>query len=91
VQLVSLYGTAYDLEDGALTGEALRWSSSLDGDLGTGEGISTVDLSTGRHVITLRVTDSDGMVGEATREIEVITGGLEDKAVFMPIALRFFE
>ncbi len=63
--LVVLSGTASDLEDGGLPPAALAWSSDLDGPLGTGPEISTFDLSPGRHVITLRATDSDGQVAEA--------------------------
>jgi hypothetical protein len=56
---ISLAGSAWDLEDGPLGAEALTWSSSIDGVLGSGE-ILDVALSPGEHVITLTTEDSDG-------------------------------
>jgi hypothetical protein len=70
-QQVLLEGTAYDLEDGALGDAAFAWSSDRDGALGTGASLSTAELSTGTHVITLRVTDSDGMWQEAQRTLVI--------------------
>jgi hypothetical protein len=58
VNPVYLSGTAYDPDDGALTGSALAWSSNLQGSLGTGSSLS-VSLQPGNHVITLTATDSD--------------------------------
>lgn len=69
--LVRLEASAFDLEDRALSGDAIRWSSSLDGDLGTGGELSTRALSAGRHVLTATATDSDGLEGSATYELEV--------------------
>jgi len=51
-------GSASDAEDGSLTSK-LAWTSSIDGLLGTGSGFSKI-LSAGSHVITAKVTDSDG-------------------------------
>jgi hypothetical protein len=70
-QQVVLQGTAYDLEDGTLGDQAFEWSSSIDGVLGTGASLSTAELSTGHHVITLKVTDSDGKSSEVQRTIDV--------------------
>jgi hypothetical protein len=70
-QQVVLQGSAYDLEDGALDDPAFEWSSSIDGVLGTGASLSTTELSTGNHVITLKVTDSDGASSTAQRSIAV--------------------
>ena len=50
---VILHCAAWDLEDDALTGSSLRWTSSLDGFLGTGRLTSTAKLSVGNHVITV--------------------------------------
>lgn len=47
-----LEGSAYDLEDGALDGGLLNWSSDVDGFLGSGEYLVT-NLSKGLHIITL--------------------------------------
>jgi len=56
---VKLQATAYDLEDG-FTDLNIEWSSNIDGILGYGEELHLTELSPGRHIITLRVTDSTG-------------------------------
>jgi hypothetical protein len=76
-----LQGYAYDLEDGTLPDMALRWSSSRDGNLGTGSQV-LVSLSPGEHVITLTATDSDGNVTSAT--VRVYVG----HKVYLPLVLR---
>jgi chitinase len=58
-------GVANDLEDGALTGAALVWTSDLDGQLGTGETFNATP-SLGVHTITLTATDADSNSGIAT-------------------------
>jgi len=65
-----LQGYAYDLEDGALSDMALRWSSSRDGDLGTGSQ-ALVSLSLGRHTVTFTATDSDANTATATAQVVV--------------------
>jgi len=69
---VSFQGSAADPEDGALTGSALVWTSSLDGAIGTGASFSRSDLTAGSHVITLTATDADGRAGTATVDLVVI-------------------
>jgi hypothetical protein len=54
-----LSGTAYDVDDGVLSGTALAWSSNIQGALGTGSPLS-VQLQPGIHTIQLTATDSDG-------------------------------
>jgi hypothetical protein len=78
-QQVVLQGTAYDLEDGTLDDAAFAWSSSIDGALGTGATLHTAELSTGSHVLTLQVTDSDGMSGQAQRTIEIAEEGTPEE------------
>ena len=55
---IQFTGSATDPEDGDLTGDALVWTSSLDGEIGTGESFARSDLSVGQHTITLTATDS---------------------------------
>jgi hypothetical protein len=64
-------GLATDPEDGPLSGEALSWSSNVDGPLGTGAAIVVDHLSLGPHQITLSATDSDGMIGNSSIHIYV--------------------
>ncbi|MBK9714255.1 MAG: hypothetical protein IPO81_23555 [Kouleothrix sp.] len=73
-QQVVFQGSAYDVEDGQLADASLQWSSSIDGPLGTGATVSTVNLSTGTHVITLVATDSEGKTSQAQRTITVASG-----------------
>jgi len=40
---------------------AYLWESSIDGELSTSEDYSTSELSLGRHTITFRVQDNDGL------------------------------
>jgi len=76
-----LQGYAYDLEDGPLPETALRWSSSLDGDLGTGSQV-LANLSQGEHILTFTATDGDG--NSATATVRVNAG----HRVFLPQVLR---
>lgn len=79
-QATTLRGFATDPEDGQLTGANLRWLSSRDGLLGTGN-VRTVTLSPGpcpgggsappaEHVISLIATDS---AGNQTRTDRIVT------------------
>ena len=52
-------GIARDLEDGSLTGDSMVWTSSIDGQLNTGESFNALP-SEGVHTITLTATDGDG-------------------------------
>lgn len=65
-------GTASDAEDGELSGSALVWTSSIDGELGSGTAISVSNLSPGKHIITLTATDSYGGEGFAQIYIEIL-------------------
>jgi len=68
---VTFTGTGSDPEDGVLSGASLVWTSSLDGQIGTGATFSTTALRVGTHTITLKATDSKGATGSATRSIKV--------------------
>lgn len=60
-QPLALIGIAHDAEDGALRGNAVRWSSDRDGALGTGTTLWLArGLSAGTHTISMTITDSDG-------------------------------
>ncbi len=60
---IPFIGVGTDAEDGALTGSALVWTSSLEGQIGTGEMFNKSLTQAGLQVITLTVTDSDGNQG----------------------------
>jgi hypothetical protein len=71
-QEIILHGSAHDLEQGALVGDSLVWTSSLDGPLGTGKTLAVSQLSQGRHEISLTAVDADGMTSSATRVVYVM-------------------
>jgi len=58
---ITFSGSATDTQDGNLT-SSLKWTSNLDGQIGTGGSFSRT-LSSGTHVITATVTDAGGLVG----------------------------
>jgi hypothetical protein len=55
---IAFHGTSWDPEDRLLDGASMVWTSSLDGQIGTGRLFIKSDLSVGTHVITLTGTDS---------------------------------
>jgi hypothetical protein len=63
---ITFSGTATDANGGQLTGSALVWTSSIDGQIGTGETLITSALSAGDHDITLTATDSSGKSNSVT-------------------------
>lgn len=75
-------GSAFDLEDGTLSGPALTWTSNLDGALGSGETL-TKTLSVGQHTITLQAADSDSETVTGRVTIQVLADfdrdGLSDE------------
>ncbi len=70
-ETVTFTGSGADHEDGDLTGAALIWSSSLDGQIGAGTSFTRDDLSLGTHTITLTVEDTDGATATAAVTITV--------------------
>ncbi|AHG87655.1 glycoside hydrolase family 18 [Gemmatirosa kalamazoonensis] len=68
---VTFTGAGTDPEDGALSGASLVWTSSINGQIGTGTSFSTTTLSAGTHTITLTATDSKGAKGTVTRSITI--------------------
>jgi YD repeat-containing protein len=67
---VSFQAFVNDARDGNIAA-ATVWTSSLDGQFGTGGSFSVANLSTGRHQITATATDSDGLTGSAARTLTV--------------------
>jgi uncharacterized protein YjdB len=70
---ITFSGSGTDPEDGDLTGSALVWTSSLDGQIGIGASFTRDDLSTGTHTIRLTATDSDG--GSHTASVTITVYG----------------
>lgn len=68
--MITFSGTASDAEDTSLNGTDLIWTSSIDGQIGTGASFATV-LSAGVHVITASVTDSGNLSGSASITVNV--------------------
>ncbi|MEP6732128.1 MAG: PKD domain-containing protein [bacterium] len=68
---VAFAGSGNDAEDGALTGASLVWTSSRDGQIGTGTSFSSTNLSVGSHIITLTARDAQGATGTATRSLTI--------------------
>ena len=56
---VTLEGVGTDHEDGELPETSLVWTSSIDGEIGTGTLITVENFSLGTHTIRLRGTDTD--------------------------------
>ena len=84
-QTISLEGSAYDPEDGPLSGAALQWTSSLAGSLGSGTLLQLSDLITGTHVITLTARDSQGNTATATTQVLV---DVPQYSIYLPLVLR---
>lgn len=76
---VLFQGSAEDGEDGELTGEALEWTSDVDGDLGVGQSLEVVPSSDTAHTVVMTATDSDGATDGDTVEVNV--GDQEPTAV----------
>jgi extracellular elastinolytic metalloproteinase len=71
---VSFSGSASDTQDGNLS-SSLAWTSSLNGNIGTGPSFSLDTLNVGTHLITAAVTDSGGLTGSASVSITVNSAG----------------
>ena len=70
-QQVNFFGSADDPDGAELPESAFVWSSSLDGQIGTGRQFATTTLSEGVHTITLVVTDPQELTGTATAVITI--------------------
>lgn len=88
-QSVVFEGSGSDPEDGQLTGGSLEWSSDLDGQLGTGETVTTSSLSAGTHTVVLTATDSRRAPASDTVEIDV--NGDPEASIARPSAKSIFD
>ena len=67
---ISFNASATDEEDGDISSD-ITWSSSIDGNLGTGASVNSSSLSVGTHTITATVTDSLNASGSASLTVVV--------------------
>ena len=71
---VILSATPFDLEDGFIRGNAVKWFSSIDGFLGNGETLTLSSLSPGSHSISVEVRDQDNNIATDVTNLRVIDG-----------------
>ncbi|MFC1553702.1 PKD domain-containing protein [candidate division KSB1 bacterium] len=77
---VEFIGSGDDIEEGALTGNSLAWSSDFDGLLGYGDTLNISDLSANNHYITLTVTDAGNRPDTSKIFIYVTDGNVRPEA-----------
>jgi parallel beta-helix repeat protein len=71
-QSIQFTGYGSDNEDGFLAGSSISWSSNISGNLGNGN-FTLNNLSIGKHLINLTVTDSNGSIAYKTVNITINT------------------
>jgi hypothetical protein len=76
----TLSALGFDMDGVNLT-DSGTWTSSLDGDIGSGTGIEITTLSPGRHQLTFTVTDGKGNTDFDTVQITVSSN--EDVDLFL--------
>jgi hypothetical protein len=76
--MIIFAGQGYDNEDGTLDGDALTWSSDLEGILGSGRDLALDGLMPGNHTITLTAIDGDGHSDTVSITIHVGAGADSD-------------
>lgn len=81
---ITMVGSAMDPDDGLLTGNALVWTSSIDGPIGTGDTLKVSHLTIGSHVITLTATDSDGSTGSDAVVVTIVADAKPTVAIMSP-------
>ena len=67
---VTFSGAAIDDHDGDVS-SSLVWTSSINGQIGSGPQFTTTTLSMGQHTITATGTDSDGAAAAATIQVNI--------------------
>ena len=70
---INFTGTAIDPQDGDISA-SIVWSSSIDGDFGSGASVVISTLSVGNHTITASATDSDTLTGTDQISISILPG-----------------
>jgi hypothetical protein len=75
---VELRGQGYWMEEARVERERLRWTSSVDGDLGRGAHLRVERLSEGHHRITLVAGERDR---EGTQSVAIYVGPSRDPAI----------
>jgi len=76
-ETITFYGTAADPIEGEIPEYFLIWTSSIDGEIGTGTAFTRDDLSEGTHIIVLAATNAAGKTKRQVVSI-TITQGEED-------------
>ncbi len=64
-------GDAFDLQDSDIPESRMVWSSNVSGVLGTGTPLRVSNLPRGLHTITLEATNSDGLKGRASVQLQM--------------------
>ena len=80
---VTLVGQAFDLEDGYLQNNSLRWRLDPLGEMGSGETLDLFAMPRGVYLVTFTATDSDGETATDTISIEV-----GSTTTYLPLIIR---
>ncbi|MDY0362365.1 MAG: hypothetical protein RBR08_13010 [Desulforegulaceae bacterium] len=88
---INFQGRGIDNEDGSITDSTLRWSSSLDGEFGTGPEIYTSELTPGDHFISLTVKDSNGLISDPAEIAIRVTNEGPIPAIATPTQNKVFN
>lgn len=83
-ETVTFEGSAVDPDQGTLGGDALVWSSDLDGRLGTGTTLDAPALSAGDHEITLEATDAEGATDSDQISLAIVSDTPSERADLRP-------
>ncbi|MCB9481270.1 MAG: hypothetical protein H6680_05560 [Desulfobacteraceae bacterium] len=88
---ISFQGRGVDNEDGSITDSTLRWSSSIDGEFGTGPEVYISELSPGNHIISLTVKDSNALISDPAEITIEITNEGPVPVIATPVQDRVFN
>jgi hypothetical protein len=85
-QTIQFRGLGFDVDE-SLPDAGFKWTSDVDGFLGTGR-LMTATLSRGTHIVTLTVTDAKGQTGVHSITLNVRAGAGRPSAVIVqPVPL----